>query len=263
MLSAWSVWLAPLFGVLIGLALGMLGGGGSILTVPVLVYILGQSPHSAVATSLVIVGANAVFGAFMHARAGRVKLKQALLFGVIGIPAAFVGARISQYLSETLLLVLFAILMLIIAGNMLRPSKQPTSNSQHAIVWWKVALGGLGVGFLTGFLGVGGGFLIVPALVLLLGMDMKDAVGSSLVVIAINSASGLLGHISSASLPWDLIGLFVLSGVLGLFAGMQISKRISATQLRQSFAVFVIALALVLLFLNAPAILQNGALLAI
>lgn len=263
MFMSTSLFVAPLFGALIGLALGMLGGGGSILTVPILVYLLGQSPHSAVATSLVIVGANAVFGAFMHARAGHVKLKQALLFGIIGIPAAFLGARISQFLSETLLLVLFAILMLVIAGNMLRANKAPSAQAQAAIVWWKVTLGGLGVGFLTGFLGVGGGFLIVPALVLLLGMDMRDAVGSSLVVIAINSVSGLLGHLSSANLAWDLIGIFVLSGVLGLFAGMQISKYISAKQLRQSFAVFVIALALVLLFINAPTIFNTGSLLAI
>jgi len=254
MLSGLNLVLAPLFGVLIGLALGMLGGGGSILTVPVLVYVLGQSPHSALATSLIIVGSNALIGTWMHARSGHVKWKQALLFGALGIPAAYLGAHLSQRLPDTLLMICFALLMLVIAASMLRGGPKVNTDQQR-VVWWKVALGGAGVGFLTGFLGVGGGFLIVPALVLLLGMRMQDAVGSSLVVIAINSLAGLLGHLSDGQQPWPLIGVFVASGIFGLLMGSQISQRISPKQLRTSFASFVFVLGCVLLVANGLVIL--------
>lgn len=245
--------LAPILGALIGLALGMLGGGGSILTVPILVYILRLDAHIAVATSLVIVGANALVGAGMHWRQCHVRLQQALLFGAYGIPAAYAGARLSRFLSGPVLLVLFALLMLVIAAVMLRGGAKPAGQG-NAASWWRVLLGGVGVGFLTGFLGVGGGFLIVPALVLLLGMEMPDAVGSSLVVIAINSAAGLAGQMSEATLPWTLIGIFVIAGLLGLRAGSWATRWISPGRLRQSFAVFVVALALVLLAINLPAV---------
>ncbi len=246
--------LAPLLGVLIGLALGMLGGGGSILTVPILVYILQQDPHSAVATSLVIVGANAVLGAWLHRRDGHVKLPQSLIFGAIGIPAAFAGARLSRFLTGPMPLVLFALLMLVIAFIMLRGGLAVRHAAARGPVWWKVALGGTGVGFLTGFLGVGGGFLIVPALVLLLGMEMADAVGSSLVVIAINSGAGLLGHLSDSALPWGLIGVFVAAGMVGLLVGTRLTRLLAPQRLRQSFAMFVAALAVVLLAINGPAV---------
>lgn len=253
MTSSSQLLLAPILGALIGLALGMLGGGGSILTVPMLVYVLRLDAHIAVATSLVIVGINALAGAGMHWREQHVRLKQALLFGAYGIPAAFVGARLSRFLSGPMLLVLFALLMLVIAALMLRGGAKPAGQG-GAAAWWRVMLGGLGVGFLTGFLGVGGGFLIVPALVLLLGMEMPDAVGSSLVVIAINSAAGLLGQISAAALPWTLIGIFVVAGLFGLRVGSWATRWIAPGRLRQSFAVFVIALALVLLAINLPAV---------
>lgn len=245
--------LAPLLGSLIGMALGMLGGGGSILTVPMLVYLLRLDAHIAVATSLVIVGVNALAGAGMHWRERHVRLKQALLFGAYGIPAAFVGARLSRFLSGPALLVLFAVLMLVVAALMLRGSAKPARQG-GAASWWRVVLGGLGVGFLTGFLGVGGGFLIVPALVLLLGMEMPDAVGSSLVVIALNSAAGLLGHLSDGALPWTLIGIFVVAGLIGLRVGSWTTRWIAPGRLRQSFAIFVVALALVLLAINLPAV---------
>lgn len=254
MIGSWL--LVPLLGALIGLALGMLGGGGSILTVPILVYILRQDPHIAVATSLVIVGANALTGALLHRRAGHVRLRQALLFGAYGIPAAYGAARLSSLLSGPMLLVLFALLMLVIAVLMLRGgiTSRPAT-ARPPMAWWRVLLGGVGVGFLTGFLGVGGGFLIVPALVLLVGMDMPDAVGSSLVVIALNSAAGLLGHISDGALPWTMIGLFVSAGLGGLLLGTRAAHRLSPARLRQSFAVFVVALAIVLLAINVPVVL--------
>ncbi|MBK9714811.1 MAG: sulfite exporter TauE/SafE family protein [Kouleothrix sp.] len=248
--------LAATLGALIGLALGTLGGGGSILTVPALVYLLGQNPHGAVGSSLVIVGANALLGAWLHQRAGHVRLRAALLFGVAGIAAAFGGARLSRLLPGPALLILFALLMLVIALVMLRGQARAAAESPRiAPVWWRVLLGGVGVGFLTGFLGVGGGFLIVPALVLLLGMDMRDAVGSSLVVIAINSAAGLLGHLGDGGLNWWLIGLLLSGGVPGLLLGARLARRLPAARLRQGFAIFVVLLGVALLAINLPLLL--------
>lgn len=248
-----TVLLATALGAAIGLALGMLGGGGSILTVPALVYLLGQNPHGAVGSSRVIVGANALIGAWLHSRAGHVRLRAALLFGAAGVAAAFGGARLSRLLPGSALLALFALLMLVIAGVMLRgQARQTAANAVTAPVWWKVGLGGIGVGFLTGFLGVGGGFLIVPALVLLLGMEMPNAVGSSLVVIAINSAAGLLGHLDDGALNWWLIGLLLSGGVPGLLLGARLARSIPPARLRQSFALFVVLLGAALLAINVP-----------
>ena len=248
--------LAATLGALIGLALGTLGGGGSILTVPALVYLLGQNAHGAVGSSLVIVGANALFGAWLHGRAGHVRLRAALVFGAVGVAAAFGGARLSRLLPGPALLVLFALLMLLIATVMLR-SQIRAGEAKPPVppVWWRVMLGGVAVGFLTGFLGVGGGFLIVPALVLLLGMDMRDAVGSSLVVIALNSAAGLLGHLGDGGLNWVLVGLLLAGGVPGLLLGARLARRLPAARLRQSFAVFVVLLGVALLAINLPLLL--------
>lgn len=247
--------LAIILGSLIGLSLGMLGGGGSILTVPALVYVLGQDPHAAVSASLVIVGLNAFTGAWFHRRAGHVRLKSAALFGGVGLAAAFAGARLSKLLPSALLLVLFALLMLTVAVLMLRGSAPKRTDSGAAPIWWKVLIGGLGVGFLTGFLGVGGGFLIVPALVLLLGMDMRDAVGSSLVVIALNSAAGVLGHLGESSVSWLIIGLLLAGGLPGLLLGTRLAQRLPVAQLRQGFAVLVILLGATLLAINLPQLL--------
>lgn len=244
--------LAVILGGLIGLSLGMLGGGGSILTVPALVYVLGQDPHAAVSASLVIVGLNALTGAWFHRRAGHVRLKAAALFGGVGLAAAFVGARLSKLLPSALLLVLFALLMLVVAGLMLRGGGPRHTDAEAAPVWWKVLLGGLGVGFLTGFLGVGGGFLIVPALVLLLRMDMRDAVGSSLVVIALNSAAGVLGHLGESGVSWLIIGLLLAGGLPGLLLGSRLAHRVPVARLRQGFAVLVILLGGALLVANLP-----------
>jgi uncharacterized membrane protein YfcA len=248
-----SLLIILVLGTLIGLALGALGGGGSILTVPILVYLLHLDTHIAVAASLVIVGINALLGILLHYRAGHVRLKASLLFGIYGIVASYIGARISSLLPGAILLILFGLLMLVIALLMLRPKEQMRPPYRS---WWMTLLGGLGVGFLTGFLGVGGGFLIVPALVLLLGMSMPDAVGSSLVVITLNSISGLLGHLNNGSLPWILIGLFTLAGLLGLLIGTRLTKILPAMRLRQIFASFVLILGIVVVTLNIPQVLH-------
>ncbi|GAB4202258.1 MAG: sulfite exporter TauE/SafE family protein [Roseiflexaceae bacterium] len=242
--------LALLLGGLIGLSLGMLGGGGSILTVPALVYVLGQDPHAAIGASLVIVGLNAATGAWLHGRAGHVRLKASVLFGSAGLLAAFAGARLSALLPDALLLVLFALLMLVVATLMLRGGAPQVP--ADVPVRWKLLFGGLGVGFLTGFLGVGGGFLIVPALVLLLGMDMRDAVGSSLVVIALNSVAGVCGHLGEQSVSLLLIGLLLVGGLPGLLLGARLAQRLPAARLRQGFAVLVVLLGIALLVLNLP-----------
>lgn len=242
-----------LIGGVIGLSLGLLGGGGSILTVPALVYLLGQDAHAAIGISLVIVGINAFVGALMHQHAGNVRLTSALLFGSAGLLAAFVGARLSQLLPASLLLVLFALLMIAVATLMLRLRSIDTAESVRTpTVWWKVLLAGSSVGFLTGFLGVGGGFLIVPALVLVLKMDMREAVGSSLVVIAMNSLAGLLGHLGDGGLNWTLISLLLSGGALGVFLGARAAHYVPVARLRQAFAGLVIVLGVTLLIVNLP-----------
>jgi uncharacterized membrane protein YfcA len=203
----------------------------------------------------VIVGINALLGAWLHQRAGHVRLRAALLFGAAGVAAAFGGARLSRLLPGPVLLVLFALLMVMVAIVMLRSQARATAAKQPVVpCWWRVPLGGVAVGFLTGFLGVGGGFLIVPALVLLLGMDMRDAVGSSLVVIALNSAAGLLGHLGDGGLNWWLIGLLLAGGAPGLLLGARLTRQLPAARLRQSFAIFVVLLGMTLLAINLPLI---------
>ncbi len=249
-MNPWTVLLLLLLGAVIGLALGALGGGGSILTIPILVYVVHMNTHTAVIASLIIVGLNALLGMILHYRVGHVQVKKALLFGAYGLVASYIGARISSLLPGPVLLVLFGVLMVIIAVMMLRPKKSIQQGQRQR--WWMSLLGGIGVGFLTGFLGVGGGFLLVPALVLFLGMTMQDAVGSSLLVIAMNSASGLLGHLNGGPLPWTQIVFFSVAGLAGLLLGTHITKRLPAQQLSQLFAIFVLALAAVVLTINIP-----------
>ncbi len=244
-------------GGMIGLALGMLGGGGSILTVPILVYLLNQDAHAAVTTSLVIVGANALIGAWLHQRQGHVHLRVALLFGLYGVGTAYLGARLSNRLPSGVLLLLFALLMLAVAALMIRGSATAAPASSTASPWWLVVLGGATVGFLTGFLGVGGGFLIVPALVLLLGMPMREAVGSSLVVIVLNSTAGLAGHLTGGSLNWTLIALLLSGGLPGIFLGAWLARRLPTQRLRQSFAIVVVVLAVTLLATNLHALVTE------
>ena len=249
----------PLFtdlalGFLIGLTLGFLGGGGSILTVPALVYIVGQSPQAAVTASLVIVGANAAMGAFLHRTQGTLNWKVALLFGGVGMITAYLSAGLSHFLPSAVLLVLFALLMLVIGAWMIF-AKPPASCPEGGRGWLVTVLSGAGVGVLTGFLGVGGGFLIVPALVMLVGLPIRQAVGTSLVVIAMNSLAGLLGHLGGESIDLAVVAFFVVAGLAGSLAGVRLARRIKPEQLRMGFAIFVMALAVFLLWDNAVKLL--------
>jgi len=249
--TMFSVLIDLLVGGVIGLTLGLLGGGGSILTVPALVYIIGQTPQVAVTASLVIVGINSLLGAFFHRAQGTLNWQVALLFGGAGMVAAYGSAGLSHLLSSTLLLVLFAILMLVV-GTLMILCKTPSDDGQRGHGWVVTVVAGFSVGIMTGFLGVGGGFLIVPALVMLVGLPMRQAVGTSLVVIAMNSLAGILGHINQIQLDYVMISLFVVAGMGGTFAGSWLARRIHADYLRRIFAAFVILLAILLLYDNLP-----------
>jgi hypothetical protein len=234
----------------IGLSLGLLGGGGSILTVPALVYLVGQTPAAAVTTSLAIVGASSALGASFHRAQGTLNWRVALLFGGAGMLVAFLAAGLSRLFPPAALLVAFAVLMLVIAGLMLSPLtvRRPQPRTPR---WGVVLASGAGVGLLTGVLGVGGGFLIVPALVMLVGLPMPQAVGTSLVVIAMNSLAGLLGHLGEA-VDLALTATFVVAGLIGAFLGARLAGRLPAEQLRRAFAALVIVLAVFLLYDNLP-----------
>jgi uncharacterized membrane protein YfcA len=236
----------------IGLSLGLMGGGGSLLTVPALVYLVGQTPQAAVTTSLAIVGANSLMGASFHRAQGTLNWKVALSFGGAGMLVSYLAAGYSKMLPEALLLVAFAAIMLLVGGLLLARGKNDAVEAYAPRPLPVVIASGAGVGLLTGILGVGGGFLIVPALVMLVGLPMQMAVGTSLIVIAMNSLAGFLGHAGDGSFNATLTAIFTLAGLLGTFAGSRLSKRLPAVKLQKMFAWFVIALALFLLYDNLP-----------
>jgi hypothetical protein len=227
-----------------------LGGGGSLLTVPALVYLAGQTPQAAVTTSLVIVGANSMVGAMFHGSNGRLDWKVALTFGAAGMIVSYLSANISRQLPSEILMIAFAILMLGIGLMLLlRPAREEVTIHVPKPVLLVVA-SGAGVGLLTGLLGVGGGFLVVPAFVMLLGLPVQTAIATSLVVIAMNSLAGFLGHVGNGSFDLIVTLIFTAAGLVGTFSGMKLPKRLSSSKLQKSFAIFVIALALFLLFDN-------------
>jgi uncharacterized membrane protein YfcA len=240
--------LALLLAFPVGLSLGLLGGGGSILTVPVLVYAAGFDPKLAIPASLVSVGTTSLVAALAHARQKAVAWGSALAFGGAGLVGAFLGARVGRGFSGRLLLVLFSLLMVAAGGLMLRGRR--VSEAPRAPRPLLVAPLGAGVGFLTGLLGVGGGFLIVPALVLAAGLAMPLAVGTSLVVIAINSASGFVGHLGDQSVPFGYTTAFTGVCVLGALAGERLGRDVPAARLRKWFGAFVIAVGIALLAKN-------------
>lgn len=247
--------LAILLGTLIGLSLGMIGGGGSILTVPILVFIMGQDAHMATATSLAVVGATAAVGALPHWRAGRVRFRTAVPFGIAGILGAFAGAWANQLLADWIILVLFGLLMLTVAARMFASPKLPASLTRGRAIrddWRPMVATGLGVGVMTGFFGVGGGFLIVPALVLILGLNMRTAVGTSLIVIAINSASGLAAHLRYGSLDLSLVALFTAGGAIGALVGAILAGKLNEQRLQRGFAGFVALLGIWMVIGNLP-----------
>jgi uncharacterized protein len=259
-------------GLLIGLSLGALGGGGSILTVPALVYLLHQSPHAATTGSLLVVGITALAGTAAHLREGRVRLGAGAVFGLLGVAGSYLGTRLSTRLDPHVLLSAFAGLMLVAAAAMgrRRPdphgTPQPTARRGADEASGAVAIlanpapstrprldgAGLarllaaatGVGLLTGFFGVGGGFVIVPALVLVLGFPMPAAVGTSLLVIAINSATALAARLGSpVHLDWPLLAAFTAAAIAGSLAGNRVASRVQPDRLIRAFIVLLVLVA--------------------
>jgi uncharacterized membrane protein YfcA len=228
---------------LIGLSLGMLGGGGSILTVPVFVYVLHLGAKQAIAMSLPVVGVTSLLGALGHWRAGNVQLRTALLFGALAMAGAFGGARLATLLTGSEQLLLLGLVMLAAAVSMLRHRRsRPRADGVRHAPPWVFALAGVGVGILTGIVGIGGGFLIVPALVLLAGVPMKEAVGTSLLVIAMNSAAGFAGYWDQVSIAWPLLAGFTAAALAGILVGTRLVRHVSADTLRRAFAAFLLVM---------------------
>jgi uncharacterized membrane protein YfcA len=245
-----------LLGASIGLSLGLLGSGGSILTVPVLVYIVGLSVPSATVTSLLVVGANAVFGALTHWRQGTLRLHTGLTFGAAAMLGTIPGVQLNRLLTPNTVLLLFGGLMLLVGASMLRKQntapEAPPSRLGKRGGGLRVRLLALGliVGLLTGFFGIGGGFLIVPALTLLAGFAPQEAVGTSLLVISLSSAAGMAGHLRAGGPDWRVAAVFILGGLAGILSGAALNRRLPAMALKRIFGVFVIGIGLYLIYRN-------------
>ncbi len=246
----------------IGLSLGLLGGGGSVLTVPVLVYIVGYDPKVAVTVSLGVVGAASITAAVAHWRAGRVDLRTAIPFGGVTMAGSYVGARIGVYIPGTIQLIALAVVMLAAALVMLRPQRVERAThpgDTHLVRALRLAPVGAGVGLLTGIVGVGGGFLIVPALVIWGGVAMTAAIGTSLLVIALNCATGLAGYAGRIAVPWGDAGAFIAVAVVFALVGTVLAGRVPAARLRRGFAIFLLAIGAFVLYRNRVALLPSSA----
>jgi uncharacterized membrane protein YfcA len=251
-------------GLLVGLLLGVLGGGGGVLTVPILVYLLGESPQHATTASLVIVGVTAFVGATTRVRSGLVDWRTGLVFGAIGIPTAYLGTVVNRHLDPPVLLLAFAALILVVAVAMLVSTRTRTPAGDGPPVHLPAGSGGdtavdvapgrtatalkvvgsaLVIGFLTGLLGVGGGFLIVPALVFALRMPMASAIGTSLLVIAVTSAASIASRVGVVEFDWSVILPFTLAAIGATMAGKRVADRFSGDTLTRAFAVLLILVA--------------------
>ena len=251
--------LALPLGLAIGISLGLVGGGGSILAVPVLVYVLGEDVKAATTTSLLVVGATALVAGLDHARAGHVRWRIALAFAAAGIVGALAGTALNRAADPDVIIALFAVALLVAAYFMARghgAGPRRTADSRSGLLL-RVGPTGLGVGVLTGFLGVGGGFVILPALVLLLALPMDAAIGTSLIVIALTSASALLAHLASGPIDWALAATLTSSAVVGALAGSRLGEHVSNERLRQAFAALLAVLGIVLLGASAVQLLRN------
>src|SRR5215208_4530183 len=259
--------LGLLLAALVGILLGLLGGGGAILAVPIFNYVMGFGAKEAIASSLVVVGITSLSGIFGHWREGRVRPRVALLFGLFAMAGAFLGAQLATLFSGAAQLILFALVMLISAFFMFRDNNSSDKNQEDGAdpdsssvagvpIWRAVVLAALGVavGVLTGLVGVGGGFLIVPALVLLGNVHMKEAAGTSLLVIAANSAAGFVGYLGKVEIQWGLLALFTVLAVAGSFAGTYLVRFVPSEKLQKGFAIFLVLMAIFILYQNRQAI---------
>jgi len=248
----------------IGLSLGLLGGGGSILAVPILIYVMNIQSSAAIAMSLFIVGSVSLLGVIPYARQKQVNWSIAAAFIPTAMLGAYLGSQLIKlaFITETVQLVSFGLVMLAASVLMIRKRNNTdpqTENKETAHIggaaaatarllsWLAISLEGFGAGIVTGFVGVGGGFLIIPALVLLSGIPMKTAVGTSLVIIAFNSATGFLGYVDQVSINWALTGSFTVAAALGTVLGSTLSLSVEASKLQKAFAYFVLSVAIFVL----------------
>lgn len=232
--------------ILIGISLGVLGGGGSILTVPILTYVADMDPKAAIAASLFVVGTTSAAGVLSHARAGRVRWRTGIVFGAAGMIGAYGGGWLAGYIPGKVLMVAFGIMMAATAFAMLRKPRELAARAGELPVG-KVIAEGVVVGIVTGIVGAGGGFLVVPALVLLGGLSMNTAVGTSLVVIAMKSFAGLAGHLGHVDIDWGMTLAVTAMAVGGSVIGGKLAGRIPPAALRRGFGVFVIVMAIFIL----------------
>ena len=253
-------------GMVTGMVLGLFGSGGSIIALPALLYLLDVAPKSAIAMSLGVVAITATLTAFDHWRRGNVVVRVALVFGLFGVMGTFVGARLGLLTPVVIQLGLFALVMYAAAWRMLKPAKlipaSPVAASADGVVatgsgtaafsschdffspcMGHIALHGIGVGVLTGLVGVGGGFLIVPALVLLSGIPMKQAVGTSLAIVAAKSYAGFAGYMGGVPIDYALMGAFTAVTVVGSFVGTRLAGYVSQATLKKAFAWFLVVVA--------------------
>ncbi|GAB4375312.1 MAG: sulfite exporter TauE/SafE family protein [Salibacteraceae bacterium] len=246
--------------IFIGISLGLIGGGGSILTVPVLVYLFGEDAVTATAYSLFIVGVASAVGSVQYFRRSLVNVKTAIVFGIPSVVAVFLTrAYIIPAIPETVytigdfdlskrlvILAIFALLMIVASIKMIMPSRTPAvdteSRQQQKFDYPLILAEGLVVGMLTGLVGAGGGFLIIPALVILSKLPMKEAVGTSLLIIAAKSLLGLLGESSETQFHWPVLLLITAFAVAGIFIGNMISKKVNGDKLKPAFGWFVLVM---------------------
>lgn len=254
----YTAWIGAL---LVGLVLGLLGSGGSIVTVPVLVYLVGEPNKLAIAESLGIVTLISFVGALPFVYRRQVSWRSVVLFGGPGMIGAYLGAGLSKFMPGTVQLILFAGVMMLAAFMMFRRRAPSSAHEPYVRAYWKVMLDGLGVGVLTGLVGVGGGFLIVPALVLLGRLPMHLAVGTSLFIIALKSVSGFVKYIdvlaeAGLSIHWEMMLIFSCIGTLGSFVGGRLGTHVSQDRLKRGFALFLMITGLVILGQNVTTIMS-------
>lgn len=232
--------------IAVGISLGLIGGGGSILTVPILKYVIGVETKTAIATSLAVVGVVSLIGVIPHWRQGNVNLKIALIFAPAAMIGAYLGALLTRlpFVTDTMQLVAFGVVMLVASFLMIRQKKpEKLDAKRHQSRMGLIPLQGLVVGMITAFVGAGGGFAIIPALVLWGGIPMKEAIGTSLLIIFFNSATGFAGYYNQVTLDWQLTIFFTLAASVGILAGAYLTKYVDGKQLRRGFGYFVLAVA--------------------
>ena len=251
--------------LIVGLVLGLIGGGGSILTVPILVYFIGLNPVVATAYSLFVVGVTSVIGAYKNFKKGLVDVKTAIIFAIPAFIAVYITRRFLvptipdsvftlagfEVTKNIFIMLFFAIIMLLASFSMIKAKKNTQIDNTTTKIKYNyplIAIEGILVGALTGLVGAGGGFLIIPALVLLVKLPMKKAVGTSLLIIAAKSLIGFLGDLSNLNIDWPFLLIFTSISIVGIIIGMSLSKFISGKKLKKGFGYFTLLMAVYIIY---------------